>query len=288
MNDGMMTVFARAKINLTLDILSKRPDGYHEVRMIMQSLALADRITLKKTGEPGILLDTDAPDIPRDDRNLCVRAARNLSERFGLSGGLHIALEKRIPAAAGLAGGSSDAAAVLRGMRELYRLPLSDAELMAEGKRIGADVPFCILGGTALSEGIGEILTPVKAVLPFAILLVKPPAQVSTKEIYESFDRMPPSGHPDTEGMLKALETGDAEGIAAGLSNVLEPVTAVQHPEIPAIREKLLDLGASGARMSGSGPAVFGLFPEKKAAEYAETEIRKAFPEAFTAVTEPG
>ena len=281
------TLLAHAKINLTLDILSKRTDGYHDVRMIMQSLALADKITLCRTDEEGIILETDAPDIPKDDRNLCVRAARNLYERFKLPGGLRIELEKHIPAAAGLAGGSSDAAAVLQGIRELYDLPLDDAELMKEGKKIGADVPFCIQGGTALSEGIGELLTNVSASLPFVILLVKPPAAVSTKKIYEAFDRTIPSERPDTEGMLQALREGDAEMIAARLVNVLEPVTAAMHPEIMKIRGKMLDLGASGARMSGSGPTVFGLFGNKTAAEYAEGEIRKLFPDSFTAVTTP-
>ena len=287
MTEQTKTIFAHAKINLTLDILSKRPDGYHNVRMIMQSLTLSDRITLRRTESDGIVLDTDAPDIPKDDRNLCVKAARNLYERFSLTGGLEIGLEKRIPAAAGLAGGSSDAAAVLCGMRALYQLPLSEQELLSEGKRIGADVPFCILGGTALSEGIGEQLTKLPAILPFTILLVKPPAAVSTKEIYEAYDRTVPSERPDTDGMCQALKAGDAEGIACRLANVLEPVTAAQHPEIHALRTQLLALGAAGARMSGSGPTVFGLFSRKTDAEAAEIAIRNAWPKVFTAITEP-
>ena len=287
MTREIRTVFAHAKINLSLDILSRRPDGYHDVRMIMQSLKLADRIALQKTDEAGIILETDAPDIPKDDRNLCVKAAGLLFRRFSLPGGIRIDLKKHIPAAAGLAGGSSDAAAVLHGMRELYQLPLSDMELIEEGKKIGADVPFCILGGTALSEGIGEQLTRISAVLPFTVLLVKPPVSVSTKEIYEAFDRTAPSERPDTEGMLLALQTGNAAGIAGRLVNVLEPVTAAMHPEIRQIRETLLCLGAAGARMSGSGPTVFGLFKEKAAAADAEKTVRELFPDAFTAVTEP-
>ena len=281
-----ITLSAHAKVNLTLDILKKRPDGYHEVRMIMQELALSDTVTLRKTEVPGITLTCNAPDVPTDARNLCVKAALNLFERFSLPGGLEISLTKRIPAAAGLAGGSADAAAVLQGMRTCYDLPLTDAGLYAEGKKIGADVPFCILGGTAVSEGIGEILTPVPAVLDFTVLLVKPWAAVSTKAVYEAYDEKPSETHPDTEGMLEALRTGDAPGIALRLENVLEPVTLAMHPEIGEIRKKLLSLGASGARMSGSGPTVFGLFREREAAEHAAEEMKKIFPDAFTAVTE--
>ncbi len=286
-NHQEITLYAHAKINLTLDILLRRPDGYHEVRMIMQELALKDTVTLQRTEKAGILLETEAPDIPKDDRNLCVKAARGLFERFGLPGGLRIGLVKRIPAAAGLAGGSSDAAAVIRGMRTLFDLKLTDQELMAEGKKTGADVPFCVLGGTALSEGIGEILTPVRAVLPFTLLLVKPPAAVSTKEIYEAYDRAEAALRPDTEGMLRALGEGDADGIAKRLLNVLEPVTSEKHPVIRGIREDLMKLGARGAAMSGSGPTVFGLFSSRADAESAEAGIRKLYPEAFTAVTAP-
>ena len=281
-----LTLEAHAKINLTLDILSKRTDGYHEVRMIMQSLALSDSVTLERREEPGILLETDAPDIPRDSRNLCVKAAENLYERCHLTGGLRIGLAKQIPAAAGLAGGSSDAAAVLLGMRTLYDLALTDSELYEEGRRIGADVPFCMLGKTALSEGIGEILTPVPAVLPFAILLVKPAASVSTREIYEAYDSMQTDVHPDTEGMLEALSRGDAAGISRRLANVLEPVTERFCPEIGRIRALLLQNGASGARMSGSGPTVFGLFSNREAALQAERSIRSVLPDVFSTVTE--
>ena len=278
---------AMAKINLGLDVVGERPDGYHDLRMIMQTVRLYDRVKLSATRSEGVRVKTNLRFLPTDRSNHAFMAAQMLIDEFGIKDGVFIDLQKHIPVAAGLAGGSSDAAAVIRGMRTLFDLKLTDQELMAEGKKTGADVPFCILGGTALSEGISEILTPVRAVLPFTLLLVKPPAAVSTKEIYEAYDRAEAALRPDTEGMLRALGEGDAEGIAKRLLNVLEPVTSEKHPVIRGIREDLMKLGARGAAMSGSGPTVFGLFSNRADAESAEAGIRKLYPEAFTAVTAP-
>lgn len=261
-------VKAYAKINLGLDVLRKRPDGYHEVRMIMQTVRLFDKLTVKKTQTEGIAIKSSLSYLPCDESNLIYRAAALFFEETGEKAGIHVTLNKHIPVAAGMAGGSSDAAATLTALNELYRTGLSLAELQRLGVRIGADVPYCLLQGTALSEGIGEVLTPLPAPPAACLLIVKPPFSVSTRYVYENLapDTAP---HPDIDALLNALKSGSLAGLAAHLGNTLESVTIPLHPEIAAIKQSLLDAGALGALMSGSGPTVFALFSDRQTAERA-------------------
>ena len=262
----MVTMQAHAKINLGLDVTGMREDGYHLVRMIMQALELHDTLYLEKSDLPGIQLESDAPGLASDKSNLIVRAGELLLENYAPGKGVHIKLEKQIPLAAGLAGGSADAAATLRGINELYKLGISDAELCRLGVRLGADIPYCIMGGTALSEGIGEVLTPLPD-LPFCwVVLGKPQEGMSTAEAYRELDAMTDIRHPDIDGQIRALQEGSLAGVAERLGNVLEPVTVLHQPEVETIRNILLEAGAVGVRMSGSGPTVFGIFTEEEKA----------------------
>lgn len=270
------TVFAYAKINLSLDILGTRPDGYHEVQMLMQSLTLHDTITLRVQPAPGVSLSCSEPSLPTDERNLAYRAASLFLSAYAPSYGVALYLEKKIPSAAGLAGGSSDAAAVLRGLNEMFAFPASDAALSSLGLQLGADVPYCLLLGTALSEGIGERLTPLPAAPACYCLLVKPAAGASTKQVYTDYDALIQTTEiprPDTEGLLDALSTGDYAGLTSRLCNVLEPVTLRLVPEIADLKETLYSLDADGALMSGSGPTVLGLFSTETAAKNAEAHF---------------
>ncbi len=265
---------ANAKINLGLDVIRKRPDGYHEVRMIMQMLSLHDQVTIEKTDEPGIRLTTNLSFLPNDERNIAYKAARRMQETFDLPGGVSIRIEKRIPVAAGMAGGSTDCAAVLRGMNSLYDLGLDVEALKDIGVKMGADVPYCIMGGTALSEGIGEILTAAPPMPVCHILVAKPPFSVSTKEVYEGLALDQLKEHPDIDGILMALKADDLCGVTKRLANVLETVTMARHPEIGQIKTLMLQNGAMGALMSGSGPTVFGIFANRPSAEQAAQVIR--------------
>lgn len=266
------TAHAYAKINLSLDILGTRPDGYHEVQMLMQSLALHDTVTFFVTEQPGLALTCSDSTLPVDRHNLAYRAASLFCDTFRISCGITLRLEKKIPIAAGLAGGSSDAAAVLRGLNELFGFPASKDVLTRLGLQLGADVPYCLMLGTALSEGIGEKLTALPAAPSCYCLLVKPEAGASTKQIYADYDAFAATTavHPDTPGLLSSLSTGDYNGIVSRLCNVLEPVTLRLVPEIALIKKQLLALGADGVLMSGSGPTVFALFSDKKKAQHAE------------------
>ena len=266
---------AYAKINLALDVTGVRENGYHEVRMIMQSIGLYDQIELEKTAEEGFFLAANVDFLPVDGRNLMVRAAQLLFEAFSLPGGLSMKLDKHIPVAAGLAGGSTDAAAVLYGIAQLYELPLSLPELQNYGVRIGADVPFCLLQHTALAEGIGEVLTPLPPCPDCFIVLAKPAVSVSTKEVYQKLDLLEITEHPDVDGMIGALKAGDLHGINGRLANVLEAVTIPMHPEIREIKRILKENGALNALMSGSGPTVFALFETEKEAERAAEAVRQ-------------
>lgn len=265
---------ANAKINLGLDVIRKRPDGYHEVRMIMQMLSLHDRVTIEKTDEPGIRLTTNLSFLPNDERNIAWKAAKQMQETFALPGGVSIQIEKRIPVAAGMAGGSTNCAAVLLGMNSLYDLGLDIEALKAIGVKMGADVPYCIMGGTALSEGIGEILTQAPPMPMCHILVAKPPFSVSTKEVYEGLALDQLKEHPDIDGILGSLEADDLCGVTKRLGNVLETVTMTRHPEIGQIKSLMLENGAMGALMSGSGPTVFGIFASRPSAEKAAQVIR--------------
>ncbi len=266
---------AHAKINLSLDIVGRREDGYHFVRMVMQSLALHDTLLLETCADPGVWLTTDRRELAVDDSNLVHRAAARLLQMYCPGQGVRIHLEKRIPLSAGLAGGSTDAAAALRGMNDLFSLGLTKEALARLGVQLGADIPFCLCGGTALSEGIGEILTALPALPPCHILLAKPEKGMSTAEAYKAFDAETEVRHPDTDGQIRALQSGDLAGVAATLGNVLEPVTEVQYPEVESIRQCMLREGALGARMSGSGPTVFGIFTEAEKAEKACSVLKK-------------
>ena len=277
---------ACAKINLGLDVVRRRPDGYHDVRMIMQMLSLCDEVTVKRTSEPGIHLNCDLAELPCDESNIAWRAAAAIMERFGLREGVQIEIRKHIPLAAGMAGGSTDCAAVLEGMNEVFGLGLDLAGLMEIGVKLGADVPFCLMKGCALSEGIGEILTPVPGLPQMPVLITKPPAGVSTKYVYEHL-KLDGVLHPDIDGMAQALQSGDIDGVVSRLGNVLETVTIPEIPEIAQIKEIMCSEGALGALMSGSGPTVFGLFSEHEKAQKAMMVLQDRYPANIVCLTEP-
>ncbi len=270
------TAYAYAKINLSLDILGTLPNGYHEVRMIMQSLRLHDTITLKLNHTTGITMTCSDAALPTDTHNLAYRAASLFCDTYHISDGISLHLEKKIPVAAGLAGGSSDAAAVLRGLNKIYGSPASADELAALGVTLGADVPYCLMLGTVLSEGIGERLTALPSAPDCHCLLVKPTAGASTKQIYTDYDTLVKTTditHPDTDALSAALSSGDYNTLVSGLCNVLEPVTMRLVPDIALIKETLQTLGADGVLMSGSGPTVFALFSCLETAKCAEAHF---------------
>lgn len=269
----MVTILGRAKINLTLDILGLREDGYHEIATVMQSLALADTLTLTQQKE-GITLRIDLPGLEADERNLAHRAAALIMNECGVRGGVHIDIVKRIPVAAGLAGGSADAAATLRGMNELYALGLSDEDLCRLGAKLGSDIPFSIMGGTVLATGRGEIMQHLADFPATHVVLAKPSASVSTPWAYRSYDAHPPELHPDNAAFLEALTRGDRTRCIELVCNVLEPVTEAAHPVIGDYRTRMRAHGALCAMMSGSGPTVFGLFAEERAARAAAEDFR--------------
>ena len=265
------------KINITLDVIGKRDDGYHDLQMIMQSVNLYDNIFLKKTKEPGIRLSTNLPWLPTDERNLAYTAAKTLLEQYDVKQGVSIELTKSIPVSAGLAGGSTDCAGVLIGIRSLFRLPISNSRLMQIGKELGADVPYCIMRGTVLAEGIGEKLTRLPPFPNCYLVLAKPPISVSTASIFKAYNSEKVQAHPDTEKMISLIKNNDLNGICSNLCNVLESVTIEQHPIIADIKEAMLKSNALGALMSGSGPTVFGIFRTHREAVEALKYIRKEF-----------
>ncbi len=266
---------ALAKINLGLDVLGKRDNGYHDVRMVMQTIYLYDNVTLEKTQEPGIQLETNLFYLPVDENNIAYKAAKILMDEFDIKEGVRITLEKHIPVAAGMAGGSTNAAAVLVGMNRLFSLGLSQQDLMDRGVKLGADVPYCVMRGTALAEGIGEILSPLPPLPKCYVLIAKPGISVSTKEVYEALDSEEIPDHPDIDGILEGLENGDLEKVTGSMGNVLERVTIKKYPIIDEIKKEMKDAGAVNAMMSGSGPTVFGIFTDKKTAKIAQQKIRK-------------
>ena len=274
-----MQLKALAKINLGLDVLRRREDGYHEVRMIMQTVRIFDRLQLMKQERPGIRVRTNLYYLPANENNLVYKAANLLFEEFGLPGGLSIDLKKYIPVAAGMAGGSSDAAAVLYGVNRMYGLGLSQEELMKRGVRIGADVPYCLMRGTALAEGIGEVLSPLPSMPPCNILVAKPGISVSTKFVYENLhaNELRADQHPDIDGILEALRRQDLKCMTECMKdgNVLETVTVPAHPVIQKIKDTMEEQGALAALMSGSGPTVFGIFEDRNKARRAMSVLRK-------------
>ena len=270
-----ITVKALAKINLGLDVLGKREDGYHQVRMVMQTVNLYDTLELTRRREPGITMRTNRRYLPVDDGNLCIRAAKLLWEEFALPGGLFISLNKRIPVAAGMAGGSTDAAAVLYAVNRMYHLGLSRKDLMKRGVKIGADVPYCVMRGTALAEGIGEELSPLPPMVRCPVLVAKPPISVSTKMVYQQLDAQTNIVHPDIDLLLRDLEKGDLPSIAAHMGNVLEAVTIPKYPVIEEIKDVMKQHGALNAMMSGSGPTVFGLFEDQGTMKKAKAALSR-------------
>lgn len=266
---------ALGKINLGLDVLGRRPNGYHDVRMVMQTVYLYDQILLEKTDKEGISLKTNLFYLPVNENNLAYRAAKMLIDEFAIKEGVHISLEKHIPVAAGMAGGSSNAAAVLYGMNRLFQLGLTDQELMERGVKLGADVPYCIMRGTVLAEGIGEELTPLPAMPKCHVLLAKPPISVSTQKVYEKLDAQEVTKHPDIDGILLGLQTGDLRRITSSMGNVLENVTITEYPQIERIKDVMKEEGALNAMMSGSGPTVFGIYDDKMLARRAAARIRE-------------
>ena len=266
---------ALGKINLGLDVLGRRENGYHDVRMVMQTVYLYDQITITKKSTPGIELETNLFYLPVNENNLAYRAAKLLMDEFGIEEGVKIYLEKHIPVAAGMAGGSSNAAAVLHGINRMFHLGLSAEELMERGVTLGADVPYCIMRGTVLAEGIGEILTPLPPVPKCYVLLAKPPISVSTKLVYEKLDSHEIEEHPDIDGILEGLETQDLKKITECMGNVLEKVTIEEYPVIEEIKDVMKAEGALNAMMSGSGPTVFGIFDDKNLARKAAAAIKK-------------
>jgi 4-diphosphocytidyl-2-C-methyl-D-erythritol kinase len=283
MRDDLLVLKARAKINLALDVLFRRPDGYHEVAMVMQSVALADRVTLE--ADSAISVAATAAELECGPSNLAYRAAALLRERCGVDCGVRITLEKNIPLAAGLAGGSADAAAVLRGLNRLWGLGLKLAELENIGAALGSDVPFCLRGGTALATGRGEALAPLPPLPSVWVVLAKPPVAVSTAWVYGNYRGDRVETHPDVEGMKACLAGGDLTGVAARLGNVLETVTVPAHPEIAALKAAMLEHGAMASLMSGSGPTVFGLVDSLRRAEEIAAALRSST-SAWVAVTE--
>ena len=271
-----MQLRALAKINLGLDVVRKREDGYHEVRMIMQTIQMYDLLKIDKCSEPGIHLTTNLPYVPCDERNLVYKAAKLLMDEFEIRQGVIMNLKKFIPVSAGMAGGSSDAAAALVGMNRLFGLKLSMKDLMKRGVTIGADVPYCIMRGTALAEGIGEILTPLSPV-PFCYILIgKPGINVSTKTAYENLNLSQIQQHPRIDSMIEAIQAQDLREMAGLMENVFEPGIIREYPVVQNIKDLMLEGGAFNAMMSGSGPTVFGIFDSRRKMEKTAQQLRES------------
>lgn len=267
---------ALAKINLGLDVVRRREDGYHEVRMIMQTIQLYDRLDIKRTHEPGIQIQTNLSFLPVNENNLIYKAAKLLMDEFSITDGVSVKLDKRIPVAAGMAGGSTDAAAMLIGVNRLFSLGLTKSQLMERGVQIGADVPYCIMRGTALAEGIGEALSPLPPMVKCPVLIAKPSISVSTKFVYQNLKLDDTTIHPDIDRLIDDIKAKNLHDIAAHMGNVLETVTIPNYPVIDEIKKHMLSNGAVGALMSGSGPTVFGLFDDEDTAKKAYKAMRSS------------
>lgn len=281
---NQITRKAYAKINLGLDVIRRRPDGYHEVKMIMQTVGIYDILTFAKrelsAGGPQISImleqkntlkpEFSGEELPCDESNLIYKAAAMIMDTYGVKESVDITLQKNIPIAAGMAGGSTDAAAVFHGLNELFGLSMSLEDMKRLGVKIGADVPYCIMGGTALSEGIGEILTPLPTPTKAYLLIAKPDIDVSTKFVYENLHADMLKYHPDIDGMVEALKAGNLTKVTERMGNVLETVTEKKYPIIRRIKDEMIKGGAQNALMSGSGPTVFGIYTDKET-------VRKAY-----------
>ena len=270
-----MFLKAYGKINLALDVLRKREDGYHDVRMIMQTVGIYDGIEIEKTNTGEIEIETNIFFLPTNENNIVYKAAKLLFDEFQIRSGLRIYLKKFIPVAAGMAGGSSDAASVLFGINKMFDLKLTLKELMERGVKLGADVPYCLMRGTALSEGIGEKLKRLPDMVPCTVLIAKPPVSVSTKFVYENLKANELKVHPDIDGMVEAIHAGSLEGVTRRMGNVLETVTIREYPQIREIKELMLREGAMNSLMSGSGPTVFGIFDNEEKAYFVKEKIKE-------------
>lgn len=271
-----ITLRAYGKVNLGLDVLRKLENGYHEVKMIMQTVDLYDLLTFEKMDGAGVDIHSSRSDLPVGEDNIIYKACKLMMSKYEIKGGVKVTLEKNIPVAAGMAGGSTDAAAALIAMNSLYDLGLTQTKLMELGVEIGADVPYCVMQGTALSEGIGEKLTALAPMPECTMVIAKPPVGVSTKWVYQNLKVSQLSSHPDIDGMAEALENGDLEGITDRMANVLETVTIPAHMEIGQIKDMMLENGAMNSLMSGSGPTVFGIYDDADAAEKTAEKLKES------------
>lgn len=267
---------AYGKINLGLDVLRKREDGYHDLNMIMQTVGVFDDVIIEKTEGEDIVVTTDAFVLSNEKGNLAYMATKLLFDEFGIKDGVKIHLNKRIPIAGGMAGGSADCAATLKGINQLFQLGLSTEDLMERGVKLGADVPYCIMGGTAIAQGIGEILTPLPAPPQCHVIIAKPPISVSTAFVYGNIKPAELKKHPDIDGIVDAIKNQNLEQMAKLLYNVMEEVTVEEYPIIQEIKDVMLKCGALNSIMSGSGPTVFGLFDVKEKAEVAMKALTEA------------
>ncbi len=273
---------AYAKLNLTLDVIGCRDDGYHELEMVMQSISLCDNVAVRIGAGEGFSVISNIPHIPNDERNIAVKAAKAFSEHFGRDlGGVAIAINKRIPSSAGMAGGSADGAAVLRLLNELNGKPFSEDELCNIGESVGADVPFCIMGGTRLARGKGEIMQELLPLSDCEIVVCKPRRGMSTKSVFESIDNCTIEKHPDTEAMLCAIARNDIYGVAKNVYNVFEPIVATEVPDVAFIKSEMLGTGALTSAMTGSGSAVFGIYDDKTAARNAVARLKGRYTDVF-------
>ena len=275
-----MKIRAYAKVNISLDVVGKREDGYHLLRMIMQNIDLYDEIIVEKQSRD-ITIECNKNYVPTDSRNLAYKAAVAFKERYNISEGLKIKIFKNIPVSAGLAGGSTDAAAVLKLMNKIFEVNAPKEELMELGLKLGADIPYCIQGGTALCEGVGEIITPLKSFKDKIIVLVKPSFGVSTKEVYKNFDMEKVKKHPETEALIKAMAEDDLRYVAYNMRNLLENVTLKKHKVLISLKEEMNKYGAINSMMSGSGPTVFGLFDKEEDALSAKGELLKKYNQVY-------
>jgi len=275
-----MLVKAYGKINISLDIIGKREDGYHLLKMIMQNVELYDSMSFQKC-DKGINISCNKPYIPTDDKNLVYKAAKLFMDKYDIREGINIYLKKNIPVAAGMAGGSTDAAAVFKTLRQVFKVDVSDNELMKLGVKIGADVPFCIIGGTALCEGIGEIITPLKPFKNHILVLVKPNFGVSTKEVFKSLDINKIFKHPDTDALIRAMEQEKLVDVCNGMKNLLENVTLRKYPILKRIKEDIIKMGAVGSMMSGSGPTIFAFFDDMLKAQKCYDKFKSLYKEVY-------
>ncbi|MBM7835359.1 4-(cytidine 5'-diphospho)-2-C-methyl-D-erythritol kinase [Clostridium sardiniense] len=271
-----MKAKAYAKVNIALDVIGKREDGYHLLRMIMQAIDLYDEILIEKI-DKGIRINCNKPYVPTDERNLAYKAAKLFMDKFNIKSGVNITINKNIPVSAGLAGGSTDCAAVLKLMNKMFKTNLSDQELMDLGVKLGADVPYCIIGGTALCEGIGEKITKLKSFKDKILVLVKPPFGVSTKVVYQEFDLSKVVFHPNVEGLIKNIEEGNLKYVASNMKNLLENVTLAKYKEIISIKQSMIECGSIGSMMSGSGPTVFAFFDDMVKAQKCYDIMKKKY-----------